>query len=57
MYEDLKNRVEKLESRIGELEDDNFNQKLINTFINILMIFIGLTFGIIFKKIGLWEIL
>ena len=51
--QEVKNQLEKLESRIGELEDDNFNQKLINTFINILMIFIGLTFGIIFKKIGL----
>ena len=43
---ELKRRVEELESKV-------FKQKIFNIFIDILMIFIGMNFAILFKKIGI----
>ena len=44
--------LKKLEKRIKELESQSFNQKCINTFVNVLMLFIGFSLTILFKKIG-----
>ena len=52
-HQEMKKKIQELEKKVQKLENDNFYQKLINSFTNVLMIFIGVTFGIIFKKIGL----